>query len=94
MEFNDIEKQFLESLKCKFKQNKLNKSITFSRLKDKTISVNYNSYVLGKINLQSENPTMMVHKDLYDHYIVEGNLEIFISEIDKWIKYAKKYLRS
>lgn len=94
MEFNDEEKQFLEKLKYKFKENKLNRSITFSRLKDKTISINYNSYILGKINLQSESPTMMIHKDLYNHYIVEGNIENFVSEIDEWVKYAKKYLRS
>lgn len=93
MELTSDENLFFTNLFLKFKNNNLNKPITISKLKNNTIAVNYNSYVLGKITLQSKTKSIMIHTDLYNHEIIEGDIENLILEIDKWIKYAKKYLK-
>ncbi|MBS5822448.1 MAG: hypothetical protein KID00_01075 [Clostridium argentinense] len=92
MEFNDNEKIFFEMLHSKFNENKLNKQISYYRMSNKTISVNYASYPLGKIKLQGRVYRMLIIKNLYDNYSFEGNLDECISKIDEWVKYAKRYL--
>lgn len=65
---------------------------SLSRLSDGTINVSYSGYPIGKIKLQGRKKQMMYMKNLYEPISVEGDINIFINNIDKWIRYIKKYI--
>ena len=89
---NENEELFFENLTSKLKQNKLNQSIYLTRMSNGSISVDYSNYPIGKIKLQGRKYSMLILKNMYDNYTIEGSLDDFILKIDEWINYIKKFL--
>ncbi|MEA4831607.1 hypothetical protein SDC9_83611 [bioreactor metagenome] len=90
---NDLECLFFENLFSKFKKCNLNNKTDMIRMSDGTLTVNYSGCPIGKIKLQGKNYWMQILTSLYDHEIIEGNIQVFIPKIDDWIKYINNYLK-
>lgn len=88
IKMSDEEKHFFTVFYNNLPTN-VNKLIKLSRMSDGTISVEYNTYPVGKIKLYGKKHYMQIIKSLYKF---ETIYEDFESHIDEWIKYIYKHL--
>lgn len=67
----------------------ISKLIVLKRLSDKTISVEYKTYPVGKIKLAGRKHYMQIIKSLYKFETITDDFENHIGE---WVKYIYKHL--
>lgn len=85
---NELENKFFESLFSKINSE----GFVLVRMSDGTISVELNTYAVGKIKLQGKKHKMQILKSLYKHDMIEGSIDDFIEHQDEWVKYIRKYI--
>lgn len=91
-EVNDAENKFFESLFSKALQEHIPNSFNLTRMSDGTISVDYGTFPIGKIRLQSKKHYMFIFKSIYDYTQLNGTVDDFITHQYEWLNYLKKYI--
>lgn len=94
-ETTDEEDAFFRELVKQTEEARLNPGLFyFEPMSNKSFSVSYGSYPIGKIKLKGRTSHMQILKGLYDVKKVNDlPLEGYISHIPEWIKHIKYCLR-
>lgn len=87
MDFNEQEKIFFDELMKALTDFK--GVIRPQRMSDKSLSIFYGTYPVGKIKLTGKKHWMQILKGLQTHKTIEGEIGDFIQHIPEWVRYIR-----